>query len=76
MPPARQRVDPFGLVDLLALWPQNSMLPVRPRPWPLGPAYNSSEFNLFINTTYVTLVRGLPAYTAHTGSTLLELLPC
>ena len=55
-PPARH-VDPFGMQQLLDLWPKDSKSRVRPRPWPLGPAYNSSEFNVFINTTYVVLVR-------------------
>ena len=55
-PPARH-VDPFGMRQLLDLWPKGSTSSVRPRPWPLGPAYNSSEFNVFINTTYVVLVR-------------------
>ncbi|KAK9825358.1 hypothetical protein WJX81_003161 [Elliptochloris bilobata] len=54
-PPPRHHVDPFGLLDLVQLWPANSSLPVKPRPWPVGPAYNSSEFQVFINTTYVTL---------------------
>ena len=76
-PRARRRVDPFGLVDLLDLWPQNSTAPLRPRPWPLGPAYNSSEYDVFINTTYVALVRALHAYAAYAGiSGAAKLLSC
>ena len=57
VPPPARHVDPFGMRQLLDLWPKSSASSVRPRPWPLGPAYNSSEFNVFINTTYVVLVR-------------------
>ena len=56
VPPVARHVDPFGMRQLLDLWPKGSTSSVRPRPWPLGPAYNSSEFNVFINTTYVVLV--------------------
>ena len=56
-PAAPQPVDPFGIHDLLDLWPANSTELVKPRPWPVGPAYNSSDFSVFINTTYVVLVR-------------------
>ena len=59
VPPPARHVDPFGMRQLLDLWPKGSTSSVRPRPWPLGPAYNSSEFNVFINTTYVVLVRPL-----------------
>ncbi|KAK9818906.1 hypothetical protein WJX81_000729, partial [Elliptochloris bilobata] len=42
-------------LELLDLWPAHSTARVKPRPWPVGPSYNSSEFNVFINTTYVVL---------------------
>lgn len=57
--PAERRVDPFGLVELVELWPITLASAFRPRPWPLGPAYNTSLFTGFINITYVTLVRHL-----------------
>ena len=57
--PAERRIDPFGLLELVELWPTSSFSPFRPRPWPLGPAYNTSIFTGFINITYVTLVRHL-----------------
>ena len=76
-PQARQRVDPFGLVHLLDLWPHNSTAPLRPRPWPLGPAYNSSEYTIFINTTYVALVRALHTDAACVGiPRAAKHLPC
>ncbi|KAK9825364.1 hypothetical protein WJX81_004084 [Elliptochloris bilobata] len=54
-PPAQHHIDPLGILSLADLWPVNSTSRAKPRPWPLGPAYNSSEFGLFINTSYVTL---------------------
>ena len=56
-PPAQHHVDPFGIRGLPDLWPANSTLRVRPRPLPFGPAYNVSDFEVFLNTTYVSLVR-------------------
>ena len=56
---AERRTDPFGLMELVELWPKSSAAPFRPRAWPLGPAYNTSTFTSFINITYVTLVRHL-----------------
>ena len=56
-PPAEHHVDPFGILGLVDLWPANSTARVRPRPFPVGPAYNSSEFNLFTNVSIVSLVR-------------------
>ena len=55
-PPAEHHVDPFGILGLGDLWPANSTARVRPRPFPVGPAYNSSEFDLFTNITVVALV--------------------
>ena len=56
-PQADYRVDPFGILGLVDLWPANSTARVRPRPFPVGPAYNSSEFDLFTNVSIVSLVR-------------------
>ena len=56
-PPAQHHVDPFGIRGLPDLWPADSTLRVRPRPLPFGPAYNVSDFEVFLNTTYVSLVR-------------------
>ena len=55
-PPAEHHVDPFGILGLGDLWPANSTARVRPRPFPVGPAYNSSEFDLFTNISVVALV--------------------
>ena len=55
--PAQHLVDPFGIRGLADLWPANSTFGIRPRPLPVGPAYNASEFEVFLNTTYVSLVR-------------------
>ena len=55
-PPAEHHVDPFGILGLVDLWPGNSTARVRPRPFPVGPAYNSSEFDLFTNVSVVALV--------------------
>ena len=55
-PQAEHHVDPFGMLGLVDLWPANSTARVRPRPFPVGPAYNSSEFDLFTNITVVALV--------------------
>ena len=55
-PPAEHHVDPFGILGLVDLWPANSTARVRPRPFPVGPAYNSSEFDLFTNIKVVALV--------------------
>ncbi|KAK9834170.1 hypothetical protein WJX81_004930 [Elliptochloris bilobata] len=87
-PPAQRHVDPFGVLGLTNLWPANSTSRVRPRPWPVGPAYNSSEFDVFINTSYVVL-NGIhylspefndsgyppgPATVFHSGFTILSRL--
>ena len=61
-PPAEHHVDPFGILGLVDLWPANSTARVRPRPFPVGPAYNSSEFDLFTNVSIVLLVS---PYIAH-----------
>jgi len=68
-PHAPRPADPFGIFDLPSLWPANAVSPEKPRPWPVGPAYNSSEFRLFINTSYVVLVRPAPSRAAcrHAG---------
>ena len=60
-PQAEHHVDPFGILGLLDLWPANSTARVRPRPFPVGPAYNSSEFDLFTNVSLVVLVSPCPA---------------
>ncbi|KAK9825381.1 hypothetical protein WJX81_007036, partial [Elliptochloris bilobata] len=54
-PPAEHHVDPFGVLRLKDLWPANSTSRVRPRPLPVGAAYNSSDFDVFVNSTYVAL---------------------
>lgn len=54
---ARHHADPFGVLELPSLWPASSRSRVRPRPLPFGPAYNVSDFEVFLNTTYVSLVR-------------------
>ena len=56
-PQAGHHVDPFGVRGLVDLWPANSTARMRPRPFPVGPAYNASEFNLFTNVSIVSLVR-------------------
>ena len=60
-PLAEHHVDPFGILGLADLWPANSTARVRPRPFPVGPAYNSSEFDLFTNVSLVCLVTLCPA---------------
>ena len=55
--PAQHHVDPFGILDYREMWATNSTFNVRPRPLPVGPAYNSSQFDVFINTSFVMLVR-------------------
>ena len=55
--PAQHHADPFGILEYQKMWPANSTLPVKPRPLPVGPAYNSSQFDVFINTSFVMLVR-------------------
>ena len=60
-PPAEHHVDPFGILGLADLWPANSTARVRPRPFPVGPAYNSSDFDLFTNISVVALVSLCPA---------------
>ena len=55
--PAQHHVDPFGILEYTDMWPANSTARVRPRPYPVGPAYNSSHFDVFINTSFVMLVR-------------------
>ena len=64
-PPAEHHVDPFGILGLVDLWPANSTARVRPRPLPFGPAYNSSEFDLFTNVSLVCLVSLCPARSAY-----------
>ena len=64
-PQAGHRVDPFGILGLVDLWPANSTARVRPRPFPVGPAYNSSEFDLFTNVSIVLLVRPHTARSVH-----------
>lgn len=55
--PAQHHVDPFGILEYQNMWPANSTARVKPRPYPVGPAYNSSHFDVFINTSFVMLVR-------------------
>ena len=55
--PAQHHVDPFGILEYKDMWPANSTARVKPRPFPVGPAYNSSHFDVFINTSFVMLVR-------------------
>ena len=54
---AQHHVDPFGVLELPSLWPASSRSRVRPRPLPFGPAYNSSNFDIFLKSSYVVLVR-------------------
>ena len=54
---AQHAVDPFGVLKLPNLWPVSSRSSVRPRPLPVGPAYNSSKFEIFLKSSYVSLVR-------------------
>ena len=55
--PAQHHADPFGILEYTDMWPANSTARVKPRPYPVGPAYNSSHFDVFINTSFVMLVR-------------------
>ena len=54
---AQHHVDPFGVLGLPSLWPAGSRSRVRPRPMAFGPAYNSSNFDIFLKSSYVVLVR-------------------
>ena len=54
---AQHHADPFGVLELPNLWPASSRSAVRPRPLPFGPAYNSSNFDIFLKSSYVVLVR-------------------
>ena len=76
-PPAEHHVDPFGILGLADLWPANSMARVRPRPFLMGPAYTSSDFDLFTNVSLVVLVSLCPTRCIYCcGARTVKLIQC